>query len=83
MRAVEYVTGGESRIIEDEEECIVVLDDYITDGGDQYDSSLFVRPVLSFNEKNFVTTDAFIDYLKSKPVIHRSDVPVPNIIRTE
>lgn len=83
VRAVEYVTGGESRIIEDEEECIVVLDDYITDGGDQYDSSLFVRPVLSFNEKNFVTTDAFIDYLKSKPVIHRSDVPVPNIIRTE
>lgn len=76
---VAYVDGITVRKIEDEEECIVVLDDYIIDGGDQYDSSLFVHPVLSFNQKNLVTTNAFIDYLKSKPVIRKSDIPIPRV----
>ena len=81
--AAEYVAGGKAVAIGDDEECIVVLDDYITDGGDQYDSSLFVRPVVSFNKKGLVTTDAFIDYLKSKPSIRRSDVPAARIVRVD
>lgn len=78
---VEYILDKKITRIAEDDECIVVLDDYITDGGDQYDSSLFTRPVTFFNDKQMITTDAFIDYLKSARLIHKSDIAIPNVIK--
>lgn len=81
VAAVEYTGHGDPCRIADEDECIVVLDNYIIDGGDQYDSKLFVDPIVSFNEKQLITTDAFVDYLKAQPSVRKQDIPIPRLLR--
>ena len=68
-----------NKIIRDEDKCIVVLDAFITSGGDGYDSKLFSgHEIGDFNNQKLETTTAFIDYLKSlKGFISSAAAPIP------
>lgn len=49
----DLVTGKK---IKDTDKCIVVLDSFITDGGDGYDAGLFQKPIKEFNDLNLEPT---------------------------
>lgn len=69
--------------ITDQAECVVVLDKYITSGGDGYDKTLFEgNAIRAFNQRKIETTAAFIEYLgspKCKPMITSEKAPLPQI----
>ena len=66
IKTVIYTKGGRNSVIGDDTPCVVVLDAYLAHGGDQYDVSLFKgHEILKFNERHDITTDAFMDFLKS------------------
>lgn len=77
---VETITDCRTnKIIRDDDKCIVVLDAFITSGGDGYDSKLFSGyEIGDFNSQNLETTVAFIDYLKSlKGFVSSEAAPIP------
>ena len=77
---VETITDCRTnKIIRDNDKCIVVLDAFITSGGDGYDSKLFSGyEIGNFNSQNLETTMAFIDYLKSlKGFVSSEAAPIP------
>ena len=77
---VETITDCRTnKIIRDDDKCIVVLDAFITSGGDGYDSKLFSGyEIGDFNNQKLETTTAFIDYLKSlKGFVSSEAAPIP------
>lgn len=74
-----YYTKNNRRVeIADNTSCIVVLDSYITTGGDGYSSSLFSGyEIIPFNNLKKETTTAFIDYLSHQKVLSIKDAPTP------
>ena len=66
IRKMVYTGGGQAMEIADDTPCVVVLDAFITNGGDGYDASLFTGyGIEAFNSLGIVTTDAFFDYLRA------------------
>ena len=66
IRKMVYTGGGQAMEIADDTPCVVVLDAFITNGGDGYDASLFTGyGIEAFNRLGIVTTDAFFDYLRA------------------
>jgi 2',3'-cyclic-nucleotide 2'-phosphodiesterase (5'-nucleotidase family) len=53
--------------------CIVVLDNYIADGSDGYDASLFAHPLETIG----ITTKLFTAYLRTLPEISLKKAPLP------
>lgn len=74
--------GGKE--LTDDMPCVVVLDNFITTGGDGYDETLFTGyEIEEYNQQKFVTTTVFIDYLSSaacRPALSVKRAPVPQII---
>mgnify|MGYP004643717121 CR=1 FL=1 len=70
--------------ITDTTPCVVVLDNFITTGGDGYSIELFTgNEIKEFNQRKIVTTNVFIDYLGSsacKPNLSVKRAPVPKIM---
>lgn len=61
-KIIDLATGEEIRKTT---KCIVVLDSFITTGGDGYKARLFRRPIHDFNTQNLEPTEVFIDYLRN------------------
>lgn len=61
-KIIDPATGEE---IGKKSKCIVVLDSFITTGGDGYEARLFRRPIHDFNIQNLEPTEVFIDYLRN------------------
>ena len=60
--------------------CIVVLDAFITTGGDGYDAGLFCKPIDEFNRKNLEPTVVFIDYLRNLgQSVSTKKAPLPKV----
>ena len=63
----DLVTGKK---IKDTDKCIVVLDSFITDGGDGYDAGLFQKPIKEF-----------IDYLRNLGgTVSVGKAPLPEVV---
>lgn len=62
--------------INDRDTCIVVCDDFLASGGDDYPAALFAHKVSSFS---YDPTGAFLEYLSKQTVIPNSNVTVPVI----
>lgn len=74
----DLITGKK---IKDTGKCIVVLDSFITDGGDGYDAGLFQKPVKEFNDLNLEPTVVFIDYLRNLGgTVSVEKAPLPEVI---
>lgn len=72
------VTGKK---IKDTDKCIVVLDSFITDGGDGYDAGLFQKPIKEFNDLNLEPTVVFIDYLRNLGgTVSVGKAPLPEVV---
>lgn len=74
-----YYTKDKQRVeITDNTQCVVVLDSYITTGGDGYSASLFTgNEIIPFNNLKKETTTAFINYLGGQKTISSKDAPTP------
>lgn len=73
--------GGKRVEIKNSTSCIVVLDEFITDGGDAYSRDLFRGfEVKSFNNQQNKTTQAFIDYLSKLSRISSTTVNLPKVV---
>lgn len=57
------------------DECIVVLDNYVADGSDGYDASLFSHPL----DMVGATAGLFTDYLRTLPDVSLKKAPLPII----
>lgn len=78
-----YWTSPEGKRMEitDSTPCIVVLDQFITAGGDGYSTSLFdTYGIDSFNAQHNETTRTFIDYLAKQKTISSKGVKTPKVI---
>ena len=74
----DLVTGKK---IKDTDKCIVVLDSFITDGGDGYDAGLFQKPIKEFNDLNLEPTVVFIDYLRNLGgTVSVGKAPLPEVV---
>lgn len=75
---VEFIKNGKPQEITDTTPCIVVLDDFITSGGDGYDSTLFTGyEIAGFNHLGNETTTAFINFLDGMESISTEMAPMP------
>jgi len=72
---------GKRMEITDSTPCIVVLDQFITAGGDGYSTSLFENyGVDSFNSQHNETTKTFIEYLSKQDFISSKTVHTPKVL---
>lgn len=70
--------------IKDGTKCIVVLDSFITNGGDGYDETLFSKPIDGFNVQSLEPTVVFIDYLRNLgQSISTGKAPLPQVSTKE
>ena len=68
------------QLVNDEDNCVVVLDAFITSGGDGYNSALFSGyEIPEFNNRKLETTVVLIDYLKGlgNTTISSQKAPLP------
>lgn len=78
ITAIYYTKDNQRTEITDSTNCTVVLDSYITTGGDGYSASLFSGyEITPFNNLKKETTTAFIDYLSNQKTISIKNAPTP------
>ena len=84
ITSISYIKDKQKIIIDDNTPCIVVLDSFITNGGDGYDESVFSGyEIEAFNMKEYETTSVFIDYLNNLKSISNEQAPLPVIRNTQ
>lgn len=73
VKRIAYMAPGDDNgrpvLIKDGTPCILVADEFITNGGDGYDAAFFASLRELRVEGMPATTDAFIEYLKQRPVL--------------
>lgn len=75
-------SDGSLSEIKENDNCVVALYNFITNGGDGYDASLFSGyEIKEFNDKCFDTTTSFINYLKTQDLISEETAPRPIVFR--